>query len=166
MNQAFADRIKKEFKALTGIDLEATYMSAPHSPSTLQSGTCGVYVFMSGKHCFKVGKAGPKAKARWNSHHYNLDKKTPSTLPKTILKYREFFMSYFPSEVQNEISGLCKSNIQAWMKNRMSRIEFLVGSECDGFALNLLEALVQYRLRPVFEGRRKPVVCEQSQANR
>ena len=53
-----------------------------------------------------VGKAGPKSKARWNSHHYNLDNSTPSTFPKSIKKSPELFKNYFPNSVHSEIDGL------------------------------------------------------------
>ena len=35
----------------------------------------------------------------------------------------------------------------------MSRLEFLIEEQDDGVALNLLEALVQFHLKPIFEGR-------------
>ncbi|MBF0232978.1 MAG: hypothetical protein HQK65_08060 [Desulfamplus sp.] len=83
MNQKIANTIKAEFERLTSVDVSVTFMQKgkSHNPTTLQTGWCGVYAFMNEKCCFKVGKAGAKSKARWNSHHYNLDKSTPSTLP-------------------------------------------------------------------------------------
>ncbi|GAB3543391.1 hypothetical protein GCM10027343_16720 [Noviherbaspirillum agri] len=155
MSQEIANAIKSEFEQLTSIRVAATYMSkgAAHIPTSLRTGASGVYVFMSGERCFKVGKAGPKSKARWNSHHYNLDETTPSTLPKSILKHKAEFKCHFPSEVHNEIDTLDKSNIQEWIRNNMCRIEFLLTDSSDVFALNLLEALAQFRLKPIFEGK-------------
>lgn len=155
MSQEIADSIKEEFKCLTNIDVTATYMSKgqTHNPTSLRSGMCGVYVFMSEKCCLKVGKAGPKSKARWNSHHYNLDETTPSTLPKSIIKNKNKFKQLFPSELHHEIDTLDRSNVQDWIKKNMSRIEFLMADTGDAFALNLLEALAQYRLMPLFEGK-------------
>lgn len=155
MSQDIADTIKAEFERTTGITVFANYMpkGATHSPTTLQSGFCGVYVFMSGIHCFKVGKAGPKSKARWNSHHYNLDETTPSTLTKSIRNNLATFKRCFPRELHSEIDALDKSTIQEWIKTNMCRIEFLMADSGDKFALNLLEALAQYHLRPIFEGR-------------
>lgn len=114
---------------------------------------CGVYVFMNDKGCFKVGKAGSKSKARWNSHHYNLDETTPSTLPKSIIKNKTKFKEYFPLELHQEIDALEKSNFQEWIKNNLSRIEFLFKDNGDLFTLNLLEALAQFHLKPIFEGK-------------
>ena len=124
-----------------------------HKPTTLQKGMCGVYVFMLSEHCFKVGKAGIKSHARWNSHHYNLDTSTPSTLSKSIINNRLRFKEYFPTEKHQEIDMLDKSNIQDWLKNNLARIEFLMEENENLFALNLLEALVQFRLKPIFEGK-------------
>lgn len=155
MNQETANLIKTEFERLTKIDVSAKYMAKGqgHQPTTLKSGMCGVYVFMNDQHCFKVGKAGSKSKARWNSHHYNLDETTPSTMPKSIIKNKKKFKEYFPAASHQEIDSLEKSNIQAWIKSNMSRIEFLFEDNGDSFTLNLLEALAQYHLKPIFEGR-------------
>lgn len=155
MNQAVADQIAEKFKGITGIEVSQRFMEngPSHNPTSLQTGMCGVYAFMVGKYCFKVGKAGPKSKARWNSHHYNLDETTPSTMPKSIIKNREHFKRYFPAVKHCEIDNLSKENIQQWIKVNMSRMEFLIEDQGDGFALNLLEALVQFNLKPIFEGR-------------
>lgn len=155
MSQNIANTIKIEFKRLTNIEVSAVYMpkGTTHIPTTLQNGMCGVYIFLSGKYCFKVGKAGAKSKARWNSHHYNLDDTTPSTMPKSIVKNKEKFKTYFSSEMGDAIDKLNKSNIQAWVKENLCRIELLIPEQEDSFALNLLEALAQFHLRPIFEGK-------------
>lgn len=155
MSQAIATSLKEEFERLTKLDVSATYIpkGSSHKPTSLQPGMCGVYVFMTEEHCFKVGKAGSKSKARWNSHHYNLDETTPSTLPKSIIKNKNEFKKFFPIELHSGIDTLDKSNVQNWIRNNMSRIEFLIRDNGDTHALNLLEALVQFHLKPVFEGR-------------
>ena len=155
MSQEIANLIKVEFEKLTNIEVSATYMKngSSHAPTTLQKGMCGVYVFMNEQHCFKVGKAGAKSKARWNSHHYNLDETTPSTLPKSIIKNINKFKQCYPIEGHDEINNLKKSNIQKWIKTNMSRIELLIQDNNDCFALNLLEALAQFHLKPIFEGK-------------
>ena len=155
MSQEIADTIRVEFERLTHMNVSATFMEhgKSHKPTTLQTGWCGVYVFMNENCCFKVGKAGAKSKARWNSHHYNLDETTPSTLPKSIMKHKEQFKKQYPAEKHGEIDALSKSNIQDWVKSNMSRIEFLLEDNGDSFALGLLEALAQFHLKPIFEGR-------------
>ncbi|MFM1896593.1 MAG: hypothetical protein RLZZ385_1667 [Pseudomonadota bacterium] len=155
MSQEIANIIKSEFERITGINVSATFMQSgkENNPTALQSGWCGVYVFMNERCCFKVGKAGTKSKARWNSHHYNLDETTPSTLPKSIRKEGSKFKMHYPVEKHLEIDSLGKTNIQNWIKSNMSRIEFLIQDNGDPFTLNLLEALAQYHLKPIFEGR-------------
>lgn len=74
-----------------------------HRPTALSDEQRGVYVFLRNAICFKVGKAGPKSKARWNSHHYNLGKATQSTLPKSIIKYQNEILTLFPKNKRIEI---------------------------------------------------------------
>lgn len=155
MSQDIANGIKADFQRLTGMGISAIIMTkgSAHNPSTLQTGMCGVYVFMAEKCCLKVGKAGSKSKARWNSQHYNLDQMTPSTLPKSIIKNIARLKKEFPVDMHAEIDALSKLKIKDWIKNNLSRIEFLIRDSGDAFTLNLLEALAQYHLRPIFEGR-------------
>lgn len=155
MNQEIANIIKADFERLTSIIVSAIFMQMgqSHNPTSLKAEQSGVYVFMNDNCCFKVGKAGEKSKARWNSHHYNLDETTPSTMPKSIMKYKEKLKSQYPLEKHTEIDFLSKNNIQNWIKNNMSRIEFIIADNNDPFALNLLEALAQYHLKPIFEGK-------------
>lgn len=160
MDLCKANTIKTEFEKLTGIDVRMSVMNQgdEHNPSPLPTGRCGVYVFFNDKCCFKVGKAGGKSKARWNSQHYNLDGKTPSTLPKSLMKHKDQLKEQYPSEKHPEIDALSKENIQEWIRNNMSRIELLIpdSSQQDfgnNFSLGLLEALAQFHLRPIFEGK-------------
>ncbi len=155
MSQNLANRLKNEFKSITGIDCQAVYMEMGenHQPTTLKNNEKGVYVFLYGNCCFRVGKAGNKSQARWNSHHYNLDESTPSTFPKSIKKDIERFKNFFPTEKHQEIEQLNKDNMKAWIQNNISRIEFKISSDQSDFALNFLEALIQFRLTPEYEGK-------------
>lgn len=161
MNQKIADHIdsiKSTFESITGISVMERYQPKgdSHRPSSLPKDMQGVYVFLTDAYCFKVGKAGPKSKARWSSHHYNLDAKTPSTFAKSIVKNKNKFKSYFSGDKHSEIDSLNKENIKDWIRANISRIEFLLPQEKDLFALNLLEALVQYKLKPIYEGKIEP----------
>lgn len=155
MSLRLAMEIAEEYMRITGIEVSVAFMpnGPDHSPTSLQAGMCGVYAFLAGDCCVKVGKAGPKSKARWNSHHYNLDETTPSAMTKSIIKNRGQFKKCYPDTKHREIDRLDKQNIQQWIKSNMDRMEFLMKYQGDGIALNLLEALVQYRLKPIFEGR-------------
>src|SRR6185436_12772930 len=46
-----------------------------------------VYAFFIDDRCLKVGKAGPKSKARFTSQHYGVS--VPSTLARSILDHRQ-----------------------------------------------------------------------------
>lgn len=155
MSQNLANRLKTEFINLTGIDCIAVYMEMgkEHIPTTLSTSEKGVYVFLYGNYCFKVGKAGAKSQARWNSHHYNLDKTTPSTFPKSIKKDIARFKCFFPVEKHDEIDNLTLGNVKEWIRNNTSRIEFKISSSESDYALNFLESLLQFRLMPEYEGK-------------
>ncbi len=52
------------------IDVE--FLSKPHlPPSIFPQEKMAVYVFLWGDLCLKVGKIGPRSKARYTSQHYN-----------------------------------------------------------------------------------------------
>lgn len=126
--------------------------SKTHTPSKLASNTKGVYVFMvNDTICFKVGKAGSKSKARWDSHHYN-PKSSPSNLSNTILNNKEVVKEYFDKTKHNEIENLNENNISDWIKNNLTRVEFIIESDKEDFSLNLLEAFLLFKLKPIFEG--------------
>lgn len=188
MSQEIANDIKNEFKRITGINCTATYLhkGKSHIPSRLEKGKeTGVYVFLlNKKKCFKVGKAGTKSTARWNSHHYNLDKSTASAFTKSIFNDLDNFINYFEGnetdellkfkkiyelklgsgfkfkrktlkKVDKEVFKDIKKQIQikSWIRKNISRIEFkLVNDDNGSYALDLLEKLVAYKLKPIYEG--------------
>lgn len=158
MKQKITDcisNINSAFESITGSSVEVRFQQNgdSHRPTVLPKDMQGVYVFLTEDHCFKVGKAGPKSKARWNSHHYNLDTKTPSTFAKSIVKDKNHFKSYFAKDKHSEIDGLNKENIKDWIRANISRIEFLLPEENGPLELNFLEALIQYKLKPIYEGK-------------
>ncbi len=155
MNQEFADKIRDDFEKLTGVNCTIQFMEMgeSHIPTRLLSSEQGVYIFFRNQQSFKVGKAGSNSQARWNSHHYNLDEKTPSTFPKSFMADLDNFKSYFPEEIHFEMENLNRESIKMWVRNNLSRIEFKISSEESKIVLNLLEALVQFHFPPIYEGR-------------
>jgi hypothetical protein len=144
-----SDEIASDFiqvAAIAGIsilrsELHVEVLAAPHRPpSSLPSGKFGVYVFMFGGRCLKVGKAGPKSTARFCSQHYGAH--APSTLAKSLLKHQQNI----------GIDGLDLANVRAWICEHTARINFLLDARHGVMALSLLEAFVQCRLIPEFEG--------------
>ena len=133
--------------ALAGVhlstsDLTAVRTGAPHAPpKSLPAGKMAVYVFSFGTVVLKVGKAGPNSTARFTSQHYN-PSSAPSTLAASILKEGQSL----------GISGLSPESVGSWIKANTDRTNFLLSVNCGMPVLTLLEAFLQCRLRPRFEG--------------
>jgi len=133
--------------ALAGIrlrpsDLSVERTAAPHSPpKRLPPGKMAVYVFSYGGSVLKVGKAGPNSAARFTSQHYN-PSSAASTLAASILKEGQSL----------GINGLSTESVGSWIKANTDRTNFLLDVECGVPVLTLLEAFLQCRLKPRFEG--------------
>ena len=185
MSQELANELSKKFTELTKIKCEAKYFEKgeKHIPTKLDENKKGVYVFFLNENvCFKVGKANSNSQARWNSHHYNLDRTTPSTLTKSILSHLTRLKEYFNNEeinkfevilekynlneknIRKEIKAMEQENVnkmsielnlKEWIENNIHRIEFVLDNTNDeiDFDTNLLEALIQFELKPIFEGK-------------
>jgi hypothetical protein len=132
---------------LAGIDIPPGAITAeiqrkPHTPpSTLPQCKMAVYVFIWGDHCLKVGKVGPKSLARYTSQHYNPNS-SKSNLAKSILKQKS------PLGVPH----LTETNVGDWIKHNTDRINFLLDQNLGTPVLSLMEAFLQCRLKPKFEG--------------
>ncbi len=133
--------------ALAGVPLPPAALSfetlpAPHKPpSALPNGKAAIYVFIWNGVCLKVGKAGPKSHARFTSQHYN-PASSNSNLAKSLVTDHE----------KIGVSGITESNVGAWIKANVDRVNFLLSVECGIPVLTLLESFLQCRLNPVFEG--------------
>jgi len=131
---------------LSGVELPSNALGfevlpAPHSPpSALPRGMMAVYVFFWRGQCLKVGKVGPKSKARYTSHHYN-SKSSNSNLSKSILAAREAM-------------GIdtCEETAGAWIKNNADRVNYHLDEKFGIRVLSLFESYLQCRLKPMFEG--------------
>ena len=133
--------------ALAGIsippsDIEVEFIPNPHlPPKSLPPGTLATYAFMLGDRCLKVGKAGSKSGPRFCGQHYGTGL-ARSSLAKSLVK----------GQTVIGLTGLDETNVKAWICQHTSRVHFLIPSKYDVFTLSLLEAFVQCRLRPEFEG--------------
>ena len=150
MNEKEIQSIMKNFMQianLSGIDiskdnLTSEIMGCPHEPPTdLPKGRVAVYVFCHNKKCLKVGKAGPKSKPRFTYQHYNPGGAS-STLADSLLKYQSNI----------GLDALTKKNVGNWIKTNTYRFNLFLNAKKNRFTWNLLEAYVQARLKPVFEG--------------
>lgn len=124
----------------------APHVRPPNLPDAMQA----VYVFMLGEKCLKVGKAGPNSTARYCSQHYSLH--APSTLAKSILGHGRELLPALPPGVPKPT--LHAEEIGRWIESYTSRMNVLIPARSGPFALSLLEAFLQCRLKPLFEGPR------------
>ena len=110
-----------------------------------------VYIFCLDTHCLKVGKAGAKIKQRYIYQHYNAGS-APSTLVASLLgavTCQDGDAGYW-----SPARGVpATETVGEWIVANTARGNLLIKSHQSPFLLNLLEAFVQCRLRPVFEGR-------------
>jgi hypothetical protein len=133
-------------------ELRAEVLSAPHRrPSSLPSGTQAVYAFLVSETCLKVGKAGPKTRARFTSQHYGDN--AQSTLAKSIIRNRGPITRLVPEEYRGEIDALTIASVGRWLERNTWRFHIFLPAAAPSCALALAEAFVQCRLRPVYEGK-------------
>lgn len=122
------------------ITIEA--LPKPHiPPKHLPDGKMAVYVFSTETEILKVGKVNTGSKGRYVNHHYN-PKAAGSTLAKSLIE-------------DENIPSLFKQNketISDLIKEHTDRVNFLLDAELGPFVLNLFEAYVQCRLKPIYEG--------------
>ena len=132
---------------LAGVELPAAALTveklpAPHAPPTrLPSGKMAVYVFSRGAEVPKVGKVGAKSQARYTSQHYNPGS-AMSTLAASILADR----------VRHELTDSDAASVGVWIKTNVDRVNFLLDERLGVRLLTLLEAFLQCRLNPRYEG--------------
>lgn len=123
-------------------DIGIDTRTMPHMPPrNLPKGKMAVYVFSNKEYVLKVGKAGSRSQARYTSQHYNPGS-APSTLAASILKDENAVQGY----------SLNEQNISDWIKENTDRTNFLLNANMGKWVLTLLEAFVQCRLQPRYEG--------------
>ena len=128
--------------ALDDDKIAVEVLPAPHKPpSNLPKGKMAVYVFLYKGQALKVGKVGPKSQARYVSQHYNAGS-ARSTLAASLLKHSAVI----------GIVGLGSDEASEWIKLNTDRVNYIMDSDLGIPVLTLLEAFLQCRLRPVFEG--------------
>ncbi len=122
-------------------DIGIEILPAPHRPPTrLPPGKMAVYVFCKGDRVLKIGKAGSKSQPRYTSQHYN-PRSVSSTLAHSLLDDRETFGA-----------AIDEGNVKQWIKTHTGRINFLLDAGYGIAVLTLLEAFLQCRLKPRYEG--------------
>lgn len=115
---------------------------APHvPPKAPPPGRMAVYVFSFGPRVLKVGKVGPNSAARYTAQHYNAGS-AKSTLSASLIKHGECI----------GVAGLNDTNVSGWIRENTERVNFILDAALGIHVLNLIEAFLQCRLQPEFEG--------------
>jgi hypothetical protein len=114
--------------------------TAPHRPKGLPYGWMAAYVFLYGNRALKIGKAGPNSDARFRSQHYSFGSSN-SNLARSLLQAGH--------RVGVEVTD---TNVGEWIREHTTRVNFLLRGELGIPLLTLLEAFLQCRLSPEFEG--------------
>lgn len=118
-------------------DVMYKVLPVPHEPPTrLPQDKKAVYVFCTMTECLKVGKAGPKSHARFTSQHY-LPTSSRSNLAKSLVR-------------TNVLSA--DADTRVWIRQNCTRHHFYLDASQPTALLNLLEAFIQCRLKPTYEG--------------
>ncbi len=114
----------------------------PHTPpKELSEEKMAVYVFSTDTEVLKVGKANTGSENRYLYQHYNPDA-AGSTLAKSLMQDENI-----PSMLRP-----VKESVSDMIMERTDRVNFLLDVELGLFVLNLFEAYIQCRLRPIYEG--------------
>jgi hypothetical protein len=123
-------------------DIQIKDLGVPHAPpKTIPEGKMAVYSFFYNGRALKVGKAGPKSKARYTSQHYNSGS-APSTLAASLERKPEI-IDLAPSDVTDS---------KQWIKQNTQRINFVINTSLGVDVLNLIEAFLIAKLSPAYEG--------------
>ena len=156
------EKIKKEilqtlssvFNAIgKNIDLSninITFQDSGHDNPIFCEGKMYIYSFWFDKieNPLKIGKAGPKSKARYTHHHYNCNS-SRSCLAKQILSDTNFIKNY-----NVDVSSGKKLN--EWIHKNCKRINiempYDIDNEYDLFTLELIEAILHNMYAPLYEG--------------
>ena len=144
------DQILKDFQVvaeLAGISgipdrVRVEILRMPHvAPSNLPKGKMAVYVFSEKDRVLKVGRVNQKSQPRYTSQHYKVGL-AKSSLASSILKDEDFV----------ERCGVDAETVSDWIKENTDRVNFILDAALGVCALKLLEAFVQCRLQPKYEG--------------
>jgi hypothetical protein len=92
----------------------------------------------------KVGQVGPRSNARFLSQHYNPNS-SRSNLAKSLLQHPETWPRL-------GVTALDEATVGDWIKTHTARDHFYLDAGQSKLLLNLLEAFLHGRLRPLFEG--------------
>lgn len=112
----------------------------PHIPERLRINKRAVYMFCYNGIFLKIGKVNPLSKNRYYEHHYRYNGAN-STLAKSII-----------DDENVKIDNVNEKNIGEWIKSNCQRIDIIIDDQIDIFTLNLIEAALHFKYKPIYEG--------------
>lgn len=113
----------------------------PHIPEKLPNNKRAIYMFCYNGIFLKIGKVGSSSsKDRFYNHHYRYNG-AKSTLAKSII-----------NDENVKIDNVNERNIGEWIKSNCQRIDIIIDDKIDIFTLNLIEAALQFKYKPIYEG--------------
>jgi hypothetical protein len=139
-----------DFMAVAGLagiqvadrDIKIELLPAPHvAPARLPVGKMAVYVFSRSDEVLKIGKVGPNSHARYSYQHYKAGS-AMSTLASSLLA----------DKARSDLAEMDSNSVSAWIKGNIDRVNFIVDVSLGIHVLTLLEAFLQCRLKPRYEG--------------
>ncbi len=119
-----------------------------HDNPSAKKGCMYIYSFWHDdfKEPLKIGKAGPKTLPRYRRNHY-LPNSSKSNLARSLIT----------DSVTSKKYKLNEENVSEWMHENLYRINiempFDIEQKFDSFTLELIESILHYKYRPVFEGK-------------
>ena len=128
--------------------LEIKFEDKGHNNPKAKKGCMYIYSFWHDdfEEPLKIGKAGTKTLARYRRNHY-IPNSSKSNLARSLINTPETSKKY----------NLNEENIEKWMHDNLYRINiempFNIEQGFDSFTLELIESILHYKYRPVFEGR-------------
>ena len=106
-------------------------------PKKLLDGYQAVYMFFHNDKALKIGIAGSKSNARYQSAHYHYNEKDKSTLAKSLC--------------EDKNTNINKYNCNNWIKNNTYRINILLKSNYDKNTLKTIESIFHAEFKPKYE---------------
>lgn len=126
-------------KPLSKSQIEIVYQPLHHEAKALPKGKMAVYTFVyQGNEFLKIGRAGAKSKARYQSHHYYV-RSGKSTLARSLVNDPNMPM-------------VNVNNVTDWVKNNCERYDVILDASLGKMLLNYIEGMLHYKYLPRYEG--------------
>ena len=146
MSKNYGDEIKKLIintskilgRPITGEDFYIEHQPCGHISKALPSGKMAIYTFVLNDEFLKIGKAGTKSKARYQSHHYCI-KSNKSTLANSLVND--------PNE-----PNITNDNVTQWIRNNCERFDVILDIKLGNMALSFIEGMLHFKYKPRYEG--------------